>query len=241
MKVCIHTNLGLGNQFECARWLEDGFARHGIKAEITPDKHKAADVHVVQGPWYCLDYWRPLSDERPVLWLNRCFYGDARFDLSIGWLRPDGSRDFRNDGAAGAKGSLPQLKPRKANGRCAVVFADYGRDMAAEVRELREQWNGSLYFRPHPAQPDVSVKAITLSGPLADVWALCDTAIGHSTTALIEARLNGLQIQCSDPLNAVTAHPGDDERWLRELSWAQWSAHEHNPEIQRGDFWEHLQ
>ena len=234
VSVVIHTNLGLGNQFECARWLEDGFAKHGIKAEITPDKHKAADVHVVQGPWYCLDYWRPRSMDSRVLWLNRGFWGDAREDLSIGWLRPDGSRNFNNDGAAEGNGFYPQPQPRKTKGRCAIVFADYGRDPSEDVERAKREYN-SVFFRPHPQQP-IETKAVTLQGPLDVCWHWGDVAIGHSSTVLVEARIEGLRVESSDPLHVVHAHPDDDERWLRELSWGMW----HYTQIQRGDFWEHL-
>lgn len=241
VSVVIHTNPALANQRETAAWLKQGFSRHGITADITASRTQEADVQVVQGPWYCFDYWRERADTHRVLWLNRCFYGHHRFDLSLGWLQPDGSRDFRNHGAMDGHGRLPTLKAIKDARRCAVIFADYGqRDIAERVAELRQTWNGSLYFRPHPQQQDVSVKAITLKCPLEQVWSLADVAIGHSSTVLVEARINGLQIDCSDPLNVVNEHPEDRETWLRELSWAQWSAHDDNPELQRGDFWSHL-
>ena len=236
VSVVIHTNQALANQRETAEWLRSGFKAHGIAAEITGDKHKIGDIQVVQGPWYCLDHWRPLSDEYPVLWLNRCYYGHPRFDLSLGWLRPDGSRDFRNHGVADGKGSLPELKALKEARRCAVIFSDYGqRDIAERVLELRQAWNGSLYFRPHPQQQDVSVKAITLRCPLEQVWSLADVAIGRSSTVLVEAKIAGLHVESDDPLHVVH-DDGDRQAWLNRLSWAQWN-HE---ELKRGEFWEHL-
>ena len=231
--VVIHTNTGLQNQRECAAWLAEGFKRHGVTVDVTADRCRPADVQVVQGPWYCLDYWQPRSADHRVLWLNRCFYGDGRFDLSLGWLRPDGSRDFRIDGAADAKGTLPELKPRKERDRCAVVFADYGRDPRPDVIEARQNYQ-AVFFRPHPQQ-DVDTKAITLKCPLSHVWELGDVAIGHSSTVLVEAEINGLKVISSDPLHVVH-HDGDRQAWLNRLSWAQWN-HE---ELQRGEFWEHL-
>jgi len=235
VNVIIHTNPTLANQRETAEWLRAGFAAHGIEAEVTADQYKRGDVQVVQGPWYCFKYWLERCADHRVLWLNRTFYGHPRWVISLGWLRPDGSRDFRLHGATNGKGLLPSLKAMKDARRCAVIFADYGRDPRETVNELRQKWNGSLYFRPHPQQP-ASVKAISLTGPIEEVWSLCDVAIGHSTTALIEARIQGLHIECSDPLNVVNDCPDDRDAWLRRLSWCQWS----HLELMRGDFVEHL-
>lgn len=234
VSVVIHTNLWLANQLESAQWLAEGFQAHGITAEVTGDKTKAADVHVVQGPHYCFDYWRQRSADHRVLWLNRCFYGHDRFDLSIGWLRPDGSRDFRIGSDAVGKGILPQLRQRKHAGRAAVVFADYGRSPDDDIAAARKTYD-AVFFRPHPREPR-QAPVLTLSGPLDGVWALADVAIGHSTTALVQAEIEGLRVVCSDPLHVVH-HDGDRERWLNRLSWCQWN-HE---EIKRGDFWSHLQ
>jgi len=234
VSVVIHTNTQLFNQRETGSWIKAGFARHGIAAEITADKHKAADVHVVQGPWYCLNYWQPRADQHRVLFLNRCFYGDARFDVSLGWLRCDGSRDYRNDSTAVHKGTLPRLKKRKDARRSAVVFSDWGQDCTERVREARQRFD-AVYFRPHPAEPQRTTPVMTLPGSLDAIWGLCDVAIGHSSTVLVEALINGLHVESSDPQHVV--HDCDDrEAWLKRLSWAQW----HADELQRGDFWDHL-
>ena len=233
MQVAIHTNPGLKNQIESAAWVAEGFRRQGVTVNVTPDKCLKADVQVVQGPWYCLDYWQPRSDTARVIWLNRCFYGDGRFDLSLGWLRPDGSRDFRNAGKAEANGILPELKPDKVSNRCAIVFADYGRDPSEDIARARHEYQ-SVFFRPHPQQ-HINTRAITLGGPLDVCWHWGDVAIGHSSTVLVEARINGLRVESSDPLH-VTHGSDDREGWLTRLSWAQWN-HE---AIKRGAFWEHL-
>lgn len=235
VSVVIHTNLHLANQIESAEWLRQGFAAHGIDAEITADRQKRGDVQVVQGPWYALDYWTPRSADHPVLWLDRCFYGDARFDLSIGWLRPDGSRDFVNDGAAGEKGLLPQLQPAKQARRSAVVFGDYGRDHAEDIYEARKRFD-AVYYRPHPQDGSGVPKAMSLSGDLAAVFALGDVALGHSSTVLVQAAIEGLAVESTDPRHVVQQLNGSRERWLAWLSWAQWS----HSEIMAGDAWEHL-
>jgi len=234
VKVVIHTNPFLANQRESADWVAKGFNRHGINAEISENRSKAADIHVVQGPHYCYDHWRNLSDTHRVIWLNRCFYGDSRFDLSLGWLRPDGSRDFKNKGKTEPNGELPELKPQKESRYAAIVFADYDRDMRDKLIEMRTDHIGPLYFRPHPARPMTSL-VMDLTCPLDVVWEICDIAVGHSSTVLVDAAINGLHVESTDPLHVVQGLE-DRVKWLTELSWAQWG-HE---AIIRGDFWDHL-
>jgi len=231
----IHTNPALHNQVECAGWLREGFKSHGIKAEITPNKHKAADVHVVQGPWYCFDYWLARAESHRVLWLNRCFYGHPRFDISLGWLNADGSRDFRNHGMAAVKGRRPALKPRKEARRCAVVFGDFGRDAKKDCLDARDKYD-SVFFRPHPAQQAQESPVMTIRGELDAVWDLADVAIGHASTVLVEALINGLHVESSDPQHVVHQCNGSREEFFRDLSWAQW----HKDELINGDFWDHL-
>jgi len=230
VSVVIHTNLGLSNQVESAGWLKEGFAQHGIDAKITGDKHKPADIHVVQGPWYAYNEW--LGKEN-VLLLNRCFYGHPRFDISLGWLLPDGSRDFRTQGMVAGKGQLPELKPRKDSRRRAVVFGDYGRDPVDEVKLARDKYHAAFY-RPHP-QDKRSCKLMAPDWSLEDIWDLADGAVGHSSTVLVQAEINGLHVHSTDP-NHVCNGIEDRQEWLNRLSWCQWNAEE----LKRGEFWEHL-
>jgi len=231
VSVVIHCNMRLGNQIESAEWLRQGFKAHGIAAEVTGDKYKSADIHVIQGPHYCYNEW--LGQEN-VLFLNRCFYGDSRFDLSIGWLQPDGSRNFCNDGTTVPNGLLPVLQPRKDARRCAVIFEDFGADSSELIAEARLHF-ASVFYRPHPAQQKTS-GAMALTGDLADCWALADVAIGHGSTALVEAEINGLHVESSDPLHVVHKAKENREQWLQDLSWAQWNF----KQIIKGEFWNHL-
>jgi hypothetical protein len=230
VSVVVHTNPGLFNQRETAGWLKAGFKKHGIDAEITADKKKNADVVLIQGPWWAYKEW---AGKDNVLFLDRCFFGNPRFDVSIGWLLSDGSRDFKNHSMVASKNTPPFLCPQKERRYCAVVFGDYGRDAAQDVARARETYD-SVLFRPHPAQHQVS-PAMTIGGELEAIWELADVAVGHSSTVLVEAEINGLHVDSSDPLHVVH-HDGDREQWLTDLSWAQWG-HE---EIKRGEFWEHL-
>lgn len=236
VSVVIHSNPHLFNQVETAGWLRQGFEAHGLEVEITADREKRGDVQVVQGPHYCRDYWKPRSAEHPVLWLDRCFYGNARFDLSIGWLRPDGSRDFCNDGAAEPKGPLPTLKPEKDGRRSVVIFGDYGRDHADDVFEARKRFD-AVYYRPHPQDAGRTVRgAMSLMGPLDGVWPLADAALGHSSTVLVQAIIEGLAVESTDRRHVVQKLNGSRDCWLAWLSWAQWS----HTDIMAGDAWEHL-
>lgn len=230
VRVVIHTNPQLENQREPARCMREGFARHGLNAEVTADKRRRGDIHIVQGPWYCYREW---LGQPNVLYLDRCFFGNPARDVSLGWLNSDGSREFLNHGMAVAKGTLPELHPRTEKRRCAVIFADYGRDMTEVVKQARWDYD-SVFFRPHPAQ-DQTTPVMTLRGELEGVWALADVAIGHSSTVLVEAEIRGKHVISSDPRH-VCHGIEDRAQWLTDLSWAQWSFEE----LAAGTFWEHL-
>ena len=132
------------------------------------------------------------------------------------------------------KGDLPMLKPRKEKKRCAVVFGDYGRDPEKLVHHARSNYD-SVYYRPHPADGTNNTKLMSPAWTLEQIWDFADVAVGHSTTTLVQAELNGLHVYTDDPRH-VCANIPDREQWLIDLSWAQWN-HE---EIQNGDWWDHL-
>lgn len=230
VSVVIHCNMHLANQTETAGWLQDGFRKHGIRAEITPDRYKNADVHVVQGPWYAFNQW---LGQPNVLWLDRCFYGHPRWDISLGWLMPDGSRDFRNQDKAEGKGAVPELRPQKHTKRTAFVFGDYGRDPEDEIVLARREYD-AVFFRSHP-QDKRCCRLMEPALSLADIWEQADAAVGHSSTVLVEAAINGLHVHSTDPRHVVNGIE-DRQDWLNRLSWCQWN-HE---ELKNGDFWEHL-
>ena len=76
---------------------------------------------------------------------------------------------------------------------------------------------------------------MTLKGELSAVWELADVAIGHSSTVLVEAAINGLHVESSDPLH-VCQGIEDRAQWLVDLSWANWNFEQ----LKSGAFWEHL-
>ena len=228
VSVVIHTNPHLANQVETGNWLHRGFKRQGLDSQITASKTQAGDYHVVQGPWYAFNDW---LGQPNVLWLDRTFWGDARFDLSIGWLNPDGSRDFRNADKTTPNGTLPELKPPKQQREAAAVLADYGKEVEAEhwVVDARQKYH-PVFLKHHPAGRDYA-----FDWTREQLWERCDVAIGGSSTVLVEAAINGLHVESHDPRH-VCQNMGDRESWLIKLSWAMWN---HN-QIQKGHFWEHL-
>ena len=231
-RVVIHTNMGLANQRETAGWLQKGFARHGIHAEITPDRDKKADVHVIQGNWYAYRRW---LGQPNVLFLNRCFYGHGRWDVSLGWLNADGTRDFRWKDEP--RREIPALAPEKphkpTNQQCAIYMADYNENATEAVTGARNKY-GRLYYRPHPADKR-EAPALAPDWTLDEVWQIADVALGHGSTVLVEALVNGLEVVSSDPHHVVN-QDCDRETLMARLSWADW----HYDEIERGEFWEHL-
>ena len=229
--VVIHTNMNLHNQVETAGWLKQGLDRKGMDCVITPDKTAPGDIHIIQGPHYCYSEWVGQPD---VLWLNRTFYGNSRFSISLGWLNADGSRDFYNKNMAEGKGQLPELKPKKQSERIACVFADYDMNMLGLVIYASHNWS-QAYYRPHPAQ-HTTTELETLTGDLSAVWEKCDVAVGHGSTALVEAELNGLKVVSTDPHHVCHDANGRREQWLKDLSWAQWT----HTELINGDWIDHL-
>lgn len=235
VRVAVHTNGALKNQTDFGDALQQGFLRHGLDTRqvFTPYDSAPADIRVTQGPHFAMRRW--LSHPRH-LHLDRAFYGpDSRYTVTLGWLQPDGSREFRVRDVTGPKGPPPQRRPRKEAGRSVCVFADY--DTAPEVLRgtvaaLRQVYDG-VYYRSHPARP-LTAAAIELCCPLEGVWALCDTAIGWRSTVLVEASLQGLDTHSCWPGHPVRWQEHDN--YLDRLSWTQWSL----AEVAAGDFWEHL-
>jgi len=237
-KVAIHTNSSLYNQTSFARAFVNGFREHGICAEIV-GRRGSAEIHITQGPHFAYDLWK---GHPQVLHLDRCFYGDPATVVSLGWLKPDGSRNFGAPGRE-AKGVLPEIQKAKEYRGTAVVFGDYGTDPAELILAARKRFE-RVYYRPHPKDRR-RVNAMTMDGDLDAVLRLCDVAIGFRTSALVAATLAGLYIVTTDDHHACkpvafgfneAERIGERKSWLRDLSWKQWTL----AEINSGEFWSHL-
>lgn len=231
MDVVIHSNPSLENQRVYADGLKRGFERQGVRATVTAAREAQGDVHIIQGPHYAYKEW---VGKPNVLFLNRCFYGDGFENVSLGWLNPDGSRRFAFH-ADRSNGRHPAPEARKPYRGTCVVFGDYGRDPAPEVKLAREEFE-RVYFRAHPAGNRDESPVLAPDWTLGEAFSFADCAVGHSSTVLVKARINGLKTLSTDPNHVVLWEPEDRLKWLSRLSWCQWSF----AQIRNGEFWEHL-
>lgn len=223
--VVIHTNLALAHQREWAEALEQGIRACGDHAIVTSDRDLAGDVHIVQGPHYARQRW--IGHPR-VVWLDRCFWGDATQHVSLAWMRSDGSRIFPQ-GVAESRPS-PELQPWKEREESILVLADYGQDISQVLKAVRLRFD-RVYSRYHPADRRPA-SGINIEGELSTALSLVDAVAGHATTAITAAVIAGVPAICTDPdhpARPVTCHALDApllrperEQWLRDLSYAQW-------------------
>jgi len=205
--AAIHINTALTHQVEHGEWFRSGFKRHAITATVTSDRTMQADVHVISGNWYALRQW--IGHPR-VIALDRDHYRGNPDNVSLGWLRPDGGREFR----IGAGRPAPVPLPRKIQ-TASIFLADYNGPIDYDADELR--------LHPSTAGPP--------QRPLLDALKPYGVAIGYRTTALVTAALAGLRVICRDK-RGMMARPD----WLEVLPYADW----HKSEISSGDAWEHL-
>jgi hypothetical protein len=128
--------------------------------------------------------------------------------VSLGWMNERGGRKFHKGHGRLAVEPMP-LK----TGKRSIFLSDY---------------KGPVYqadtIRPHPCEQ-------TPVGTLQKALQAHDIAIGHTTTALVDAALMGLQTVSHDP-----DHILNQPDWPELLPWADW----HHSEITNGDAWEHL-
>jgi len=193
------------HQVKHGEYFKRGFKRHGINAIVTSDRDIDADIHVVSGNWYALDRWR---DHDRVIWLDRCYYKGDPDHTSIGWLNKNGGRDF----TIGSGRIAPTPKARRDRGG-SIFLADY--DGPIEQADT---------IRLHPARENHKEG-------LHDVLRRHAIAIGYTTTALVTAALEGLEVVCKDERNIMF-----QPNWLELLPYADWS----NSEIESGEACQHL-
>lgn len=185
-----------------------GFQAHGLKGRVTADRAAGGDVHVVLGPHYARDWW--IGQHPNVLYLDRCYYRGDPAHVSLGWLRPDGGREWQV-----GTGREPPPVPPPPPGRGRVFLADFAGP---------QQIVDADYCRTHPARQ-------APAQPLEAVLARYHTAIGYRTSALVTAALAGLVVECRWPPHLVNRPD-----WREVLPYADWS----REEIARGEAWEHL-
>ena len=194
-------------------WWRDGLKRHGLELDITDQIYREADVHIVSGNHYAKVAWR---GHPRTIWVDKRFYKEGpkpdgmKSDpyVSLGWLTEMGGRDFQ----VGTGKRVPDVKPRKMGNR-SIFLAEYG----GHIDEADT-------IRLHPM-------AETPSETLEEALSRHDIAIGYTSTALVQAALEGLRIDCRDP-DGVMNKPN----WLQLLPYVDW----HYTEIESGEAWAHL-
>lgn len=198
-RVCIHANPSLEHQRYWAEGLNQAFLVHGFKSEITADPLKQSDIHVVLGPHYAKKHH--LHHE--TILLDRCYYRGDPNHVSLGWMLPCGGRRFKE----GVGRKPPVIKERKT-GNKSIFLADY----QGEIGEA-----DTIRLHPAQAKPAESLySALNRHG----------IAIGHKTTALVEAAILGLSVTSTDPQHIL-----NQPNWLRLLPYADWAYDELNEAI----------
>jgi len=208
--VAVHTNTALAHQVRNSLALVAGFRANGIAAVMT-DANAEADIHVVQGPHYCLEKWRYAN----TLYIDRAYWGDPD-SLSIHWLL-NGEKLFT---ACDIPRATPELQPYRYSEK-SIFLCDYNRQPKGVHDAVRY----------HPANGQV--------GKLADDLEGFGVAAGRRTTALVDAAIMGLKVVTFDPHSPVWPISGrreGREKWINNLAWHNWSL----DEISRGEAWQHL-
>ena len=133
--------------------------------------------------------------------------------ISIGWLKPDGSRFIR----IGEGRQKPEINERPEKGGT-IFLADYdGPIEEADTVRLHPEHNKKS--GPPPTET------------LHEALRRHRTAIGYRTSSLVTAALEGLEVICKDSRNIMS-----NPRWHDILPYADWKY----SEIQSGELWEHL-
>lgn len=178
------------------------------------------DVVLVSGPHFAL---KQQFGHPKLLMIDRAWWGDP-VNVSISWLKSDGTRQFPDPCGPGRTRSdpagptwthfsqftdpcgstrtravpLPQLKAWKTREQSALIFLDHQqRDPDAAVYSAAKSRFGTVRIRRHPAD------AMEMQPSLDSHLALSDVAIGWKTTALVHAAISGVPVICLDPNNIV--------------------------------------
>jgi len=181
-----------------------GLRKRGHNVTISGDPKASADIHVVMGPWFAFQHWKGAQ----TLYIDRAYWGDPEC-VSISWLK-DGEKVFLK---GMPRRKHPRLKPMKEGGR-SIYLCDYGEQPEGHYDSVRY----------HPAQQKSTT---TLKQDLK----AHDIAIGRRTTALVDAAIQGLRVETSDPRSPVWGIT-DRKQWITDLAWHNWS----KDEISSGEF-----
>ena len=200
----IHCNRSLRHQQELARQLRRGFAAHGINAEISYKPDTKAGTHVVLGPHFALKQWQ----HSHTLMIDRAYWDDPDC-VAIHWLE-GGEKVFLK---GMPKRAHPRLKKQKTGSK-RLYLCDYRQAPEGEYDTVRY----------HPAESKSQQS-------LEDALKAHDIAIGRRSTALVDAAIQGLRVETSDPHSPVYGLV-NRKQWITDLAWHNWSRRE----IESGEF-----
>ena len=243
-----------------------GFEVTGIRAEMTDDDQRPADVDVA-----CVwgasqrELWTAYAELGiPLLVAEQGYVGDRTHWNALGWNGINGQADFVHDDVPADRwrryhrASLQPWSGLRSDGYILVigqVQADNSVDTdlsrwydevtqhAASLRQVK--------FRCHPLRPHTTppAGATVLTGSLEEALAGAFCVVTYSSTSGVEALLAGLPTMAASPMSMafpVAAHTladlvsrdEDPDRvsWANRLAYCQWTLRE----ISAGDAWRHL-
>jgi len=166
------------------------------------------------GPWYALK-----EQKGQVFYSDRAYWGDPDC-VSLCWMY-NGVKIF--DWSDKPKRVHPVLKPRKS-GKRTVIMWDYGMDGQNEA-DLYP--NSTIRRHPEEVKP---------AETLEECLQRHDRAVGRHTTALVDAAIEGLHIECTASNGPLSGLTDGREHWINCLAWHNW----HIDEIESGKAWSHL-
>jgi hypothetical protein len=202
-------NANLENQRQTGAIVAEGFRKHGHKVSNTSSRDAKGDITVVHGPNYALKGRQGL-----VLWLDRCWYGNPREWVTLGWKASEHTRDFAKGDETRFMGhqdsGVVELEPMRRKGKT-IALDDY----AQTVKHSPLLWDT---YRGHPARQKHTTSLY--AAMRGHAFAVC----GGGTCAA-QAKLAGLHVICLDTHNIVHTRK-TRASWAADLAWTQWNMRE---------------
>ena len=192
-KIVFHCNYGMPHQVRQAESMVKGAARHGDVIDVTNDRTRQADVHIVSGPWFAKR--EHLTSDNVIL-IDRAYVDVKNHGVSIGWMDSDGGRYF----TAGEGKPKIEIAEQRTGSR-SIYLEDY---------EYKEPIRCDA-TRCHPAR-------VMSDEGLMQCLDRYDIAAGYNSTSLVTAALMGLRIDCRGKQNILMQH-----NWLEALPYADWN------------------
>ena len=236
----IIANPSAPHQVRHAKAIAQGFARHGVKADIGHHP-RPEDATVVCWGWRQGKVWR--QQGKSVLVMERGYIGD-RMNVwsSLAWnglngrgnvppVPDDGGARFRANHA----GLLREWNP---TGDYVLIIGQVPGDAALGGRDLHgwyveqaaKDWGRPVYFRPHPLAhrrgpvrqvPNAPVKNGDLSAALEGAaW-----VVTFNSNTAVDSLLAGKATQVDDE-GSMAWRVTNREQWAYRLAWRQWTMEE---------------